>query len=534
MLDSIPLTDMSEDEAVRTLAELLRPGLTAVLDKPNICTWAEQNYYLAPGSSTESHARVAVPIRLLDHQKAILNFMFHHPTQRWTTMLFSTVKKSGKTALGGLVARYLAETSGHYAEVYTVANDEEQSRGRDYKAALDSIENTPGYDEHRHILHGKWRIIERDAQYIPTKSFIRALSNDYRGEAGANPTATIWSETWGLIGEKSKRLWAELTPVPTRPSIRFVETYAGFIGESELLEELWDRCAKEGRRITNEELYLATGYDWPTPDPRSFAGQAGLVDPAPPIWVNEAAGTMGYIHQGEIARRMTWQTTEYYQQQAHELASDPISYRRFHMNEWGSSISELVPFQWYKACRVATSLPPLVRNQPLVIGLDAAVTSDYMACVTVSREGERQVGIRDVKVWKPEEHGGSLDYEQTIVPYLNEMAAKYNIVEVAFDPYQMHKVATDMASSYTHNMQDFGQMGQRLSADKQLVDLIRDRNLMYDQTWTELEEGLQHAGKKQSPQEDTKFRIIKKGKGKIDAVVALSMACDRCLYLNLL
>src|SRR5712692_1982500 len=57
--------------------------------------------------------------------------------------------------------------------------------------------------------------------------------------------------------EASRRLWEELTPVPTRKnSIRFITTYAGYEGESQLLRGLYLRGVDssehpegQGRRI---------------------------------------------------------------------------------------------------------------------------------------------------------------------------------------------------------------------------------------------------------------------------------------------
>jgi hypothetical protein len=47
------------------------------------------------------------------------------------------------------------------------------------------------------------------------------------------------------------------------------------------------------------------------------------------------------------------------------------------------------------------------------------------------------------------------------------------------------------------------------------------------------EKALRAAASKQAKDEDRSFRIIKKGTGKIDPVIAASMGAERCLYLNL-
>ena len=51
---------------------------------------------------------------------------------------------------------------------------------------------------------------------------------------------SVGDELWGFTSEASRRLWDELVPPPTRKAAwRLVVTYAGFIGESLLLEDLY-------------------------------------------------------------------------------------------------------------------------------------------------------------------------------------------------------------------------------------------------------------------------------------------------------
>jgi hypothetical protein len=73
-------------------------------------------------------------------------------------------------------------------------------------------------------------------------TIIEALPSDYAGAAGSRHGLTVWDELWAYTSENSRRLYDELTPIPTRKnSIRLIVTYAGFEGESTLLEELYER-----------------------------------------------------------------------------------------------------------------------------------------------------------------------------------------------------------------------------------------------------------------------------------------------------
>lgn len=495
----------SNTEAVATLAKYFGASLKKA--KPlNVVDFAEKHFIIP---------ETTAPIKLQPFQKAILNYALDE-NKDFQNIVYSTVKKSGKTTIAALVARWVAETWGPRAEVYCMANDMEQARGRIYQKALDSIELNPNYNRMKRELPGKWKIIERQAVFLPDNNVFRAVSGDYKGEAGSNPTATFWSELWGFNSEASRRLWSELTPVPTRErSIRFVETYAGYEDESDLLWELYQR-GKSGVRLTHDDI------DWP------FSDQ-------PPIWVNPRARQFTYWDDGEIARRMPWQTPEYYAAQEETLTVQ--QFQRLHLNIWTSSTSPFLPIEWWYAC--GGVLPPFDRNAPVVIGVDAAVTSDCCAIVGVSRhpdkdKHETDVVIRFVFVWEPPK-GGAINLEHTIGDELRRLCKQYNVVEVAYDKYQLHNLMTNLTEEEVAWCREFSQMSERNVADKQLYDIIRDRHLLHEETHeSQLTTHIKNSATKQSKDEDTKMRIIKKKPElKIDAAVATSMACAECLRLSL-
>jgi len=484
---------MTAEVALKQLASMFGWAPTTIEE------FAETRFYIPETSK---------PIVLLPHQKSILRYAFDNEFQ---TIVYSTVKKSGKTAIAALVARWIAETWGNNNEVYLIANDYEQARGRVYQKALESIELTPGYNIVKRELPGRWRIVERQATFMPTHSIMRAVSSDYKGEAGSNPTATVWSELWGYSSETSRRLWDELTPVPTRKrSIRFVETYAGFEDESDLLIELY-KLAMSGRRLTHDDI------DWPFKD-------------QPPIWVNDSAKLFAYWDTGEIARRMPWQTPDYYQVQ--EATLRPQAFQRLHLNYWTSSVSQFIPIEWWDANE--TRLPPITSKEPVVLGVDAAVSSDCCAIVGVTRSpnNHAEAAIRFKYLWYPPK-GGTINLTTTVEATLRQLCKMYNVVEIAYDAYQLHKLMTDLRTDAVAWCRSFSQAGDRTLSDKQLYDLIRDKRLEHPPD-EDFREHIQNAAAKQAKSEDTRLRIVKRtNEGKIDLVVAASMAVFECLRLNL-
>jgi hypothetical protein len=94
-------------------------------------------------------------------------------------------------------------------------------------------------------------------------TIVTAIPVDYSGEAGANQGLVSHDELWGLVTELQRRLYDELTPVPTRKnSIRLITTYAGFEGESALLEDLYHQIFDEQHNV-KKEVSQPLGQDFP-------------------------------------------------------------------------------------------------------------------------------------------------------------------------------------------------------------------------------------------------------------------------------
>ena len=476
------------EQSLRILAEYLGPSIKKFV-RPTIEEFAKTHFYV---SDTQR------PIVLMPHQASIINYALDNA---FTTIIYSTIKKSGKTTIAALVAKYVAATYGPFQEIIIVANDFEQARGRIYQKVEESIflEKDP-----------TWKVTQRGITHLPSRSVIRAISGDYAGEAGANPTASFYSELWGFREERLNRLWDELTPVPTRKnSFRFVETYVGFEDESLLLLDLWKQGLK-GRRLTHDEIF------WPFPD-------------QPPIWVNEKASLFMYYDCGVEARRMPWQTPEYYIEQ--ELLLRPEAYQRLHQNLWVSSLSEFIPIVQWDKCQ---DLVHIEKDTPVVIAADASVSGDSTSLTMVSRHPIYKDHVIEIetRIWKPP-RGGSIDLDETVYNTIVEWCSNYNVIEVAYDAYQLHSIMTRLTKEGVCWCKPFSQGTKRNEADKQLYDLIMHKRLHHSGN-PELREHIKNCAIKVAANEDTKLRLVKKSKNyKIDGAVALSMAAFECLRLLL-
>lgn len=538
-------------------------------DKPRqpIIEWAEENFYIA---------ETGLPIVFEPHQRAILKAALtrgadgHFP---YRLIIFSSIKKSGKTAIAAVTVRWFAEEQTRFGEIYCLGNDARQARERSYEKAADSIRLTPGF-RHRGsdgVLKDRWLVQANRMLSMTTGSRIEALSVDARGEAGSNPDLTVWTELWGFENPDAVKFFHEMTPPPTKPdSIRLIETYAGFDGESLLLREHYD-LGKAGRQLTAGEFAELSGevVDVFVESPNSN----DLV----PIWVNENAGLFMYWDSGLRARRMAWQKgvigERYYVEEEQKLPAP--TFHRLHMNEWVGGESEFIPVGAWDNCQ-DKNLKPLQPGDktPAVLGVDAATTGDCFAVVLVTRHPDRHddPAIRNCRKWDPKDRGGKIDYDEpeafirtlihggcmkghpqyppfrrpaaecnhSTIAYAcevcceacatNTLAAPYNIIEVAYDAYQLESMMGRMYKEQI-NTQAFSQARDRNIADSMFYDVIIQRRLGHDGN-PALREHILNCAAKHAKDEDTKLRIVKKDPTrKIDLAVASSMAIRRCLYL---
>ena len=197
---------------------------------PDIVDWAESGVgFFLPSTKR--------PIVLAQHQKDILRHLFTLDDRGrflYETIILSAPKKSGKTTLAAMISLWFALFIDPPNEIFICANDLEQSIARVFMDVVRAIKLYP--------ILAQSTTIKQKTIIFDNGTTIEALSSDYSGAAGSRHGLTVWDELWGYTSENSRRLWDELTPVPTRiNSIRLVVTYAGFQGESTLLEELYER-----------------------------------------------------------------------------------------------------------------------------------------------------------------------------------------------------------------------------------------------------------------------------------------------------
>jgi hypothetical protein len=282
----------------------------------------------------------------------------------WDTVIYSCVKKSGKTTLNGALTLWWAFTQEAPNEILVLANDLEQTLARVFRTMEGIIQHNPELQAEAEV--------PTKTIYLANGSTVTAISGDYQGAAGSHHGWISYDELWAYTSESSRRLFEELTPVPTRKnSVRFITTYAGFEGESALLSELYKQ---------------AVGKD------EHPEGQGERIHSDLPIYVNREARMLAYW---DHEPRMKWQTQEYYDSQRRTLR--PGTFRRLHRNQWVSSENTFIEPAAYDAC-VEPGRPDL--SGSLFIGVDAAIRKDNLAVVAVKYDNHSDsLMLADHKIW---------------------------------------------------------------------------------------------------------------------------------------
>jgi len=415
---------------------------------------------------------------------------------RYSTILWSDVKKSIKSTLAAAVVLWRAFQV-EWGSVYIIANDLKQADSRVFYYIRRAIELNPYLKNTVKIANYKIT--------LPNKTFIEAIPIDPTGEAGGNADMIVFSELWGAHQKAQEKMWTEQTLSPTKfgKSFRWIETYAGFTNESPLLERLYETGVKHGAQ-----------FEW----------AKTKIDPPLEAFRNEPARMFSLWN---TQPRLSWQTKEYYAQESATLLES--EFNRVHRNQWASSSQTFIPSEWWEACREAG--PALGLNESCIIAMDAAVSGDCFGILMLSGRGDGQYDVRYSRAWKPPK-GGKLDFggEDGPEKELRRLIDLYNVIEVAYDPYQLEDMASRLTNELISTFYAFAQGQERAVADKSLRDMIRDRRVHHTGDY-DLSEHIQNANMETSGE---KLRLTKKNDNlKIDLAVCLSMAAARSSYWGL-
>jgi hypothetical protein len=418
------------------------------------------------------------PFELFEAEKVFLQHAFT-PTADgdlpYKDIVWSCIKKSGKSTFGALCLLYTVIClGGKYAESYVISNDLAQAQDRIFTSAARIIEASP-------LIKAR---VTASRITFSNGSFIEALPADYRGAAGVEPVMVIADEIWAFSTEASQRLYEECCPTPTRkPSVRMVTSYAGFTGESVLLENLINR-GMAGRQIA-KDLY-------------------------------EQPGIIAFVSHERIA---PWQSLQWFEEA--RRSTRPTAFQRQYLNEFAAAESQFIPIEEWDAC-TDKSLRPVLSDHGMTIfvGLDCSVRRDTTAIVAATVDtAEQRVRVVAHKCFRPT-GGTAIDFAE-VETALKDLEKRFTVASVTYDPFQAEYLAQRLHGAGIR-MQALPQTSSNLTqAASTLSELILGRNLVTYAS-DELREAVRNAAIVESARG---MRLAKERPGaKIDLLAALSFA----------
>jgi phage terminase large subunit-like protein len=424
------------------------------------------------------------PFKLLDAEREFLKHSYQTDADGrllYPEQVYGAPKKSGKTGFAGLhMLTTILLFGGYHAEGFCLANDQEQAQSRVFAAIRNIVGASP--------------LLKREAKITADKitfpnfhgAMIATVASNFATAAGANPVESSFDEMWAYSSERAHRLWDEMIPPPTRKiACRLTVTYAGFSGESVVLEDLYKR-----------------GLEQPQVGPDLYAGNGLLM-----FWSHVPIAP--------------WQTQAWLDSTRRSMR--PNQYLRMVENRFVvSEGSFITPDQWDAI--VDPDMRPVLGDKTLqiVVGIDASVKHDSTALCAVSFDYNTQrCRLVTHRVFQPSPDD-PLDFEGTVEATILEWSRRFQLQACYFDPWQLIAVSQRLAK-HGITVEEFPQsVGNLTLASQTLFELIKGRNLtVYP------DDAIRLAISRAVAVETSRgWRISKeKASHKIDVVVALAMAC---------
>lgn len=427
------------------------------------------------------------------YQVDILRHLFPAGEGRlpYSQILWSEIKKAGKTELAAAVHLYFALFVDVPGEQYVLANDFMGAKSRTWQYIAGSLERNPYLKKDQ-----DWSIVGSEIM-LKNGSTIKAIPTDYRGEAGSNHSLATIDEPWGIMHKDGERLMTEFEPVPTREQSTTMYTgYQGFEGQSNFWHGKID-SVMAGEPVP-ELMHIDDG------------------DGKPACWRNGRMFLL-WSHVG----RQPWHTEEFMEEKRRSFGNRQSEFLRVWENRRVKNADAFcTDEQWERLFDPALRGLYAGDKRPIVLGVDAATKNDCAAIVGCTWNDEKKrVDVVFIQIWMPED-GLPLKLTQTVGPGIVDLHEKYFVAACYYDPYQMAAIS-EMCTAKKVTMVEFPQTARRLQSDKHLHDLIVGGNLAHYGD-PQLQEHVTNAMTKES---ERGMRIVKEiSSKKVDAAVALSMA----------
>lgn len=516
------------------IAQQRREAIHLAQGTPDICDWAESNFYNPQFCKPDQKDFSNVPkIKLTNTQKRIFRHCFTISAQTgrfpYRTYVISKPKKTGKTTEGAIIGSWFADNIEAPNSVKILANDREQSSSRVFGFMRPTLTSL-----------GAKRFETPFKRLLPNGTVVSASTSDPGSEAGDTYGLTLWDELWAYTSERSRLLWSELPPILTRNnSIRVITTYAGFEDQSDLLLELYYSIFKNTRENDlNDGARPVAGLE----DIRTTDADGNSI----PACYENPSKQLFYYNDHE--QRMTWYENSENEADALALGVQEADILRHKENRWQKTDSTFLSKE--QLDNSFSGSASVRQAHKMTLALDASSKNDCTAAVG-SYADDTRYKTNFVQVWYPKRQAdGVMDLQVVIDCVVNlwkqglihrrpdvligvgekKLIDKYGAtaIDVHYDPMQMHQVAIMLLKNHKLLIVEFDQKRKRLLADTFLKQLYADGNID-NVNDPELRSHLESAkAESQTDANSSNLIRIVKGSGQhaqpIDIAVAQSMS----------
>lgn len=381
------------------------------------------------------------PLVLMDWQAQVIQKVYGQSPREVRTLFAFVPRKNGKSAFSAALGCYELAHGERGGEIYVAAYDREQA-GIIYEDAAFFVQNDP-------ILKGQCKVVPYKKLIVHkgTRTTLRAISADASGAYGFRPTVCLIDE---LHLHRNPRLYQALrTGMAGRANPLLIETTtAGVFGQSDLCYREYEYAKKIQSGQLENPHFAAVIYeagpdaDWTDEEVWRKANPA----------LNHAGGTV---------------RIEYLREEFQKALDEPTyqnTFRREYLNQWTEQVTRWLDMGvWDENAGPVEPKPGAL----CYAGLDLSQTTDLTALVlafpvrdeiqlvpyffvpddnAVQREKKDRVPYI---TWKRDGYlettpGNVVDYS-FIRAKINELAEKYELQSVAYDPWNATQLATQLA-----------------------------------------------------------------------------------------
>lgn len=338
-------------------------------------------------------------------------------------------RKNGKSSLLSALALYFASIEGEHApDVIVAAGSREQAA-----VVFDQARSFAASDPIIDLWFDQQRFVMKCAE---SDGLIRRIAADGKLQHGLNPSTVIVDELHSFSTPRQVELWAAMQTATGARELPFTcsITTAGY-DKTTILGQLYKAAIDLPQLEAREDGSLLVARD----DDSGFLFW----------WYNVAEGTDIEDEAAWMrANPASWVTADTLRQQLESPSMDENTFRRLHLNQWTVTRTAWLPTGCWDGMLDASAVPEL--GQTIYVGVDVGLVHDCTAVSiawvrdnTVCVQSHVFSAVADVPAHEYYDTG-RIDLED-VESYIRELADKYHIAELVFDPRFFERSAQSLS-----------------------------------------------------------------------------------------